>query len=779
MLDRLGALVARRPAAVVVGWVLVGVLIVVGARLGGRTAPEPRTFLPASAEQGRAQAIMETAFPNLAARSEVAVVALRESGLDSGDFEWLDRLAEAIRRRAAERGDRWIVLSPRSEYLRERLASPDGQAALLLVNLPTFFLNSASGEAVYEIEQLAAKDRPTGLTVELSGTAAAGRDYGMASAGALARTKWVTVTAVLLILLLVYRAPVAAGLPIIAIGACTVVALATLELAGRLGWTVTDLERMFTVVLLYGAGTDFAMFWLARYREGLSDGLDRRAATALATGRVGPAVIASAATTILGLLSLIATQMVPTHNAGRVLGLALVWAPLAGVTLIPALASLLGRWAFWPSHRADGTSWTQRVVWPRIAASVVRRPWVVLAVGLALLLPAAIRAGFVQFRFDALGEFPSGSTSARGRAIAQEHFAAGALMPTRFLIEAPAIHDRPASAQAASDAIATALGDVPGVATVFDLSHPLGWRRHEKRDATGSTPTTSNAAGDGEAGDTNAGSGGGSAPHDDDDNATDPNGGDGARASLLVRLAAAPFYLSREHGVLRVEMLIDAEPFSTEAMRIVEQARDVVTRTAAVHLGSAVEVLPFGVTPYIMEVRHYVESDEKRVWIGATLVIWLVVVLLVRDVPMSIFMIAATLLTYAVALGLSHEFATHVLGTGLDYKVKMFLFVIIVAVGQDYNIFLVSRLRQEAAAHDDGEATRRAIVRTGPVISNCGLIMAATLGSLAAANLDLLRELGFAMAAGILIDTFVVRPLLVPSFWLSMQRWRGRGRRAA
>lgn len=180
-----------------------------------------------------------------------------------------------------------------------------------------------------------------------------------------------------------------------------------------------------------------------------------------------------------------------------------------------------------------------------------------------------------------------------------------------------------------------------------------------------------------------------------------------------------------------------------------------------------------GPTAYVIGVEQVVGKDQVRVMVLATLVIGVIVFVLVRDLPLTVFMLLATWLTYGAALTASQFFFVDLLGeSGMDYKVRIIVFVIIVAVGQDYNIFLVSRLMQEPAELSDAEATRRAIVRTGSVISSCGIIMAATLGSLWAGGLLLLREIGFSLAVGILIDTFFVRPLLIPGFFLITGRRR-------
>jgi len=731
MFRQIGHVVSRRPWTVVLLWIAAAaVLIALNWIFAGRKAGEPISFLPDGSEQQRALRLMAEAFPALAAQSQAAVIACRPGGLQPADMRYLENLAVAIRQYAAAHKLQWSVLSPSSEYLRQRLLSADREAALLVVNLPTFYANTAAAESVNTIEALSRRNRPAGLDVELSGTAAAARDYGNVTRRGVHRTAWVTILCVLVILLLVYRSPVAAALPIVGIGICTTIALLTLDLLAVLGWTFSDLERMFTVVLLYGAGTDFAMFWLARYREERDrfPGTDGRAAAAETTRRVGPAIVASSATTILGLLSLVTTEMIPTHNAGRVLGVVLCWAPVAGVTLIPAMVSLVGGAIFWPRHWGVVTTLGQRRLWPWLAAVVVRRPALMLIAGIVILAPPAVRAGFIRFRYDAFSELPAGSTSQRGAAIASRHFPPGELYPVTLLIHNRRAETDPAAMRGISARIATAVSKIDGVADVYDLNHPLGlW-------------------------------------------AGRPDG----LKRLLLETAAAPFYLSRRTHTIRLELTLRDEPFSIEAMQSLHRVRAVaepIAQSPADGLGAQTQVLALGATPYIAEVRVYMARDQWRVWIGATAVIWLVLAVLVRRIGLSLFMIAATLLTYAATLGVTQEFFTHVLGTaGLDYKVKLFLFVIIVAVGQDYNIFLITRLRQEADEYGDEEGAQRAVVRTGSVISNCGLIMAATLGSLWAGGLELLRQLGFAFALGMLIDTFIVRPLLMPSFWLCARR---------
>lgn len=731
MFRSLGLLISRHPLLVVCLWLVGAAGIVYCAnRFAVGHVAEPDSYLPAHSDQRLALTRIAEAFPELSSRSQLVIVANRPNGLTEADFKYLASLAEAIRAEGSEPGRNWKVLSPVDGFLRKRLVSSDKEAALMVVNLNVFFASKAAREIVERIETLARTSPPEGLQVELTGAVAGARDYGTAMRVSLQYTKYVTIGFVLFILLAVYRSPLAAGIPIIGIGVCTWLALCMLELLGLLGLSVSDLERMFTIVLLYGAGTDFAMFWMARYREEwMTLGPDgRREAAAIATQRVGPAIVASAGTTILGLLSLIATQMIPTQNAGKALGAVLCWAPLAGVTLIPAVVCLMGRAVFWPMGLGDVKESGR--IWPALGRMVVRRPVLTLLLGFALLLPAAVRAGFLEFRYDTLSELPPGSSSESGAAIAHKHFEPGVLYPITCLLRTGEGKVDDQAMQAMISAVSEAALKVEGVGQIFSAVYPLGSHNPVEKGITG---------------------------------------------TILLR-ASRQFYISGKQNAARMEIILHDPPFSRRAMAAAQRVREAIKQTTAKHsagIGSNVEVHIHGATPYILEVRRFMDGDQWRVWIGATVLIWIAVVALVRQVGLSLFMVGATLITYATTLGLSHEFFVHVMGTGgLDYKVKLFLFVIIVAVGQDYNIFLVSRLRQEVDAHGDEAGVQRAIVRTGGVISSCGLIMAATLGSLWVGRLELLRQLGFALALGMLIDTFIVRPLMVPSFWLCVRRWR-------
>jgi len=772
MFSHLGRLIARRPWWIVLAWALALAAGIAWDVLAPKApATDIASFLPDDAPHNIAMRLVRRAFPDLAARSQIVIVGHRPTGLTTDDLAWLNRVAQDAAKVTGRR-----ALSPAMPFFNRRLVSSDGQVAMVLVNLPSNFLSGMSVETVERIDKLLHPGRPAGLVVEVTGTAGIGRDYSVATKKAFRATTWVTIIAVLVILVVIYRSPVGAMVPLISIGASVYLAFVLLAMLGNIGWPVSDIDRMFTVVLLFGAGVDYALFWIARYRETLAAGHDFESAAITAARTTSPAIIASAGTTICGLSMMMVAQIVPAHNAGKILAPVLVISLVAALTLSPALARLLGRGLFWPVGLAHQANLGQRFVWPALASLVARRPRTVLLVGLVVLGLPALMALRLAPRFDTLAELPPNSSCERGYKILNGHFPVGQLFSTQLALK---FEHLPAAGEL--EAISAKLGNqiagLAGVEDVYSLTSPLG------------------------------------------------SLGSGPRAALTDAIAkplARGFYVSEVLPVLRFEVLAKSQPFSLEAMALIEQVRVVAkTETAELSRGQGAEVLLAGFTPYITDIRAYSGSDQARVMILATLVIGLIVLALVRDVLLTLFMLMATWITYGATLTLSDLFLCRLLGqAGLDWKVRLILFVIVVAVGQDYNIFLISRLLGELKGSvrspgtvpispgdrlnpdtrsarysdsllrngdcpplpglltpplcqsDEREATRRAIVSTGSVISSCGIIMAATLGSLWVGGLTLLRQVGFAMALGVLIDTFLVRPLLVPSFFLAAGRAR-------
>jgi uncharacterized membrane protein YdfJ with MMPL/SSD domain len=239
---------------------------------------------------------------------------------------------------------------------------------------------------------------------------------------------------------------------------------------------------------------------------------------------------------------------------------------------------------------------------------------------------------------------------------------------------------------------------------------------------------------------------------------------------IFQRFARAE-YISPNQRLTRLEVLLNVHGMSNEAMAFADGVREVIDRSTAEAGLTGTTVHIAGATAQMQEIRETTQRDFRVVVILVLGVILVIVFVLLRDVLLTAFMVAAIGVSYLATLGICMWLFTALFGdASMDWKVQVFLFVVMAAVGVDYNIFLAARLAQEGKKHPPREAVCQAVAHTGPVISSCGLIMAATLGSLAVGHVELLRQLGVALAMGMLVDTFIVRPLLLPSFAALLKR---------
>lgn len=797
---RLGRSAYRLRWLIVAGWLAAaGGLAVVAPRLDP-AAHEPPDFLPDWADHSRAVAALRQAFPDFAGLSEAVVVFERSDGrLTEADLAAIESVAAAIPRLGPNHGkpDRAAarpesnqigpttaddlagirIRSPAAIRLPTNpLRSPDGKAALVVVSMPANFVTVRSARVVQHIRAAAADAKlPVGLTACITGPSGFGYDYAQAAERSSGRTLYVTLAAVLLILLLIYRSPVAALVPLAAISLADLVAMKVLAVAQHWGLHVGIGERIFVVALIYGAGTDYSLLLISRCREFIDAGSSPAQAAGEGLDATFSAIVASSGTDIAGLLTLCLAEYRMFRTAGAAIGVALVTALVAALTLVPALLGLLGRWAFWPAGRMGQIG--RRRLWPGVARLITARPGLVLVVTLVLLaLPAAqnLRLTWV---YDALAELrpvlPGAGrpgNSAAGVEAARRHWPIGEIAPITILVRM----DGPQTAEqweSAARRIAEAVAAVPGVSDIRSLAQPLGRRADLLSQA----------------------------------------------ALLAAKARTRQEYISSDGRAMRLTVILDQPALALSALDAVGRIR----RSAELAAGPAVagaaptsassdlgepgravgpqaglrpQIHLAGITAEVLDVRKVTSGDFRRIAAMVLGVIFVMVLVLLRDAVLSAFIVAATAISYLAALGLSYWAFTAVGAQGLDWKVEIFLFVVMVAVGVDYSIFLAARLGQEAAAlaragagEAAGDADRRAlaalaiqraVIHTGPVISSAGVIMAATLGSLMVSELKLLVQLGFALALGMLIDTFIIRPLLLPAFAaLTGRTGRAAGRR--
>jgi putative drug exporter of the RND superfamily len=753
-------------------WVALAAGLVLLIPSPGETSPEHASFLPDETPYRIASDSLAERFPAQAGLSQATIVFERSEGpLTGEDRAFINRIALAISQPfrgdltkdqlrgvrvtapgaidltfAAAKGSdllhnpagkalellngRWKRTPDLPNPLRSQV-SDAGQASIIRVNIPANFVTHRAARVTGHIRDLLAETpRPEGLDVAVTGTAGYGFDYVRFVERSHQRTIITTLIAVVVILLVVYRAPLAALVPLLAIGAAAVLADKAMDLAQHQGLAIGLAERIFVFVLMFGAGIDYSLLLISRFRERIEAGLDDRPAVAEALRATFPAIAASAGTDAAGIFMLIFTRFLIFRTTGPTVAGALIIAMLAAVTLVPALLAILGRRVYWPRiprPTGEGTPHAEPVrrdrAWRAIAALVTRRPGLVLVLtGLLLVIPAT-RAPNIQWVYDALAGDPVEVHRGVGNAVAgiemaKRHWPIGEIAPVAVLVETDT-PQRPDRMARLSRNLTRRSASLPGVKEVRSYTQPLG----ANVSLPGNTPV-----------------------------------------QKMVRSFASNQYVGPRNQSLRMEVVLDVHALSNEAMaqlaelrRCLRNSIDQADLPATVHLA--------GSTAQMAEIRNVTQRDFRLVFVLVLGVVFLVVLVLLRDLGLTVFMLGSVVLSYLATLGLCDLVAGPLLGaSGLDWKVQSFLFVVMAAVGVDYNIFLVARLAQESRRHPPVEAIRQAVIHTGPVISSCGLIMAATLGSLMVGDVQLLRQLGFAMSLGMLIDTFITRPLLLPSF---------------
>lgn len=746
---KLAELIVRWRLAVVAAWVTLAVALAVWVSPPDPAQSESISFLPGTSPSLQAEAVLEKYFPRSSGLSQVAIVLERTipspasvpaassasapaaaptKRLTADDMAYLSGLMARLRqplpvKLASElRAQQLLVQGPADlgALPINPYVSRDGQAAIVLANVPANYISIRSADTVKYIQELIARNpAPPGSSLAVTGAAALGADYAKASETSHRRTLWVTLAAVLIILLAVYRAPLSAVLVIGVITLAALVASGTLSLGAHIGLHVGTAERIFVFVLLYGAGVDYSLLYMSRFRELMGRQRPSHAAAAEALATTAPTIAASAGTVIGGLAMLTAAQFTIFRTTGQTVAAALAIALLASLTLLPAAAALLGRWLFWPSRQWDILG--SRRLWPWVAELITRRPaWVLGLTLLALAIPAW-RAIGRTYVYDTVAGLSNRYGSVAGVDTVKRHWAEGEIAPTTLLLVAQeSARDRLATAAAA---LTNSLNTLPCVANVRSLAQPLG------KDAN-----------------------------------LPAQGPLGLLLSPLtgsLRRQIESEYVGGSGLATRLVVVANCPPLSNQAMSMLEQVR----RQTQKSLPPGISLHISGATAEMADIRSVTQSDFYRVAALTLTVVFLIVLALLRDIILAGFMVATTVISYLATLGLTWWFFTSVGGTaGLDWKVEIFLFVVMVAVGQDYNIFLAARLAEESARGSAAEAARAALTSTGGIISSAGLIMAATLGSLLVGDLALLVQLGFAFALGMLLDTFVVRPLLVPSF---------------
>ncbi|RJO72033.1 MMPL family transporter [Nocardia panacis] len=698
MFARLGRLVVHHPWKVVALWVLVAIAVLTTAPQLQSTTDQSQ-FLPAHYESVRAIDMQQKAFPDSAPPAALIVLE-RADGAPMSEAD-----ADSVAAVGARLGDRKIT-----DVTGIQVAPPAENRLVQLIAVQMTKMTSQTDTAQTDAVTALRSALPdalgdTGLKAGITGQAAQLLDQQESTSKGLAIVGIATVLLIVLLLLIIFRSPVLALLPIVVLGGVSVVVNGLIAMAAEaFDLQVDSSVTTILLVVLYGVGTDYILFLMFRYRERLRAGDDAKTAMVEAVRRVGEPIVSAAAAVIIAFLALVLSTLGMFRAMGPALAIAVAVALAAGLTLVPAIVSLLGAKVFWPSK-----AWRvepKGAFFGAIGAALGRRPRTFAAVSGGLL----VAFGIFAFGFHPTFDLTSGSTSSAAESVVWSKelvkgMPAGATQPSDVLLHSTA-GPLPADRLGAfRDALAAA----PGVGQV-------------------APPRVST---------------------------------DGISADFQVTLSDAPesdAALATVRGPLR------------------DAAHAAAPQGATAAVG--------GMTAVFVDFEDAMAHDYSVVFPVAAVLIMLVLALLLRSVVAPWYLMASVFLGFGATLGASVLVFQHLQGhSGLIFTLPVFMYLFVVALGTDYNILMVARLREEArAGRDPKEAAAQAVRHTGPTIAAAGVILAGTFASMMLAGNDVISSMGFAISLGIAIAAFVMAMFFTPAVTALLGHrawWPGHGDRTA
>ncbi len=753
-----GRLAVRFRWAIVLAWVAgAAAAMVLLPSLSSVTQSDNTSFLPSSAPSEQAARLASPL--QGATLTAVTVVAARAGGpLSQADGTFVARLAGSLSRVA------------RVVAVRDAGQSADGQAGQLTVLAG---LAQSGGLATAQQATLVAGVRdairaarpPGGLAVHTAGTVATRVDTNATSGRTGGQVQWFSVIFVIALLVAVFRSALA---PLIAVLPAVAVVLAAERLTAEAavhGLGVSQIASLLLIVLVLGAGTDYALFLMFRVREEMRAGRSCTEAIVFSVGRVGETITFSAGVLIAALLSLATASFSLYSGLAAPLAIAIALMLVAGLTLLPALLAICGPAAFWPSSVRPGAG--RAGWWGPACSRIVRRPLATLVIGLAVFGALAVAsAGYLAAGLGGPATGPAGSDSAAGNALLTRHFPQTAANPTVVVLRLRQ------PAWTAAGAVAAAERQLAADPVFTSVSGPLN--------ANGTALTTAQYAA------LYAAYG---PPRAIAASVRVPP----ARLAAFESYRASGSYVSADGRTISFATALSAGGATTTAAA---QAVPAV-RAAAARAARAAGAAASGVTgqaAFTSDVAQLSNGDLRTVIPIAIAVIAVLLALVMRSLVAPLYLIASVVLSYFSALGLTVLVFMKAAGQpGLTFILPFLLFVFLLALGEDYNILVMTRIREEAQRLPLREAVGRALSVTGSTVTSAGLVLAGTFGVLAivgsgsagAQNVRTIVNVGVGLALGVLMDTFLVRTLLVPAAVVLIGRWNwwpsalGRARPAA
>ncbi|WP_179278176.1 MMPL family transporter [Rhodococcus sp. 15-649-2-2] len=631
------------------------------------SAGQSPNSLPTSAESYQVDQLLAE-FPD----SDTAPVILVLSRTDGTDLTPADIEAAAAAQNRLLAVDRSVPDAPGPPPI----VAPDGKAAIALVQVDSELSGFTLNELITELRSAATDGLAPDLRAQVTGGPAFGADIANSFSGANFTLLAVTALVVAVLLIVTYRSPILWLVPLLVIGFAdrfaTTVGTALAEVTGL---SFDGSTSGITSVLVFGAGTNYALLLISRYREELRRESDHRLALREAVRQAGPAIIASNATVVLALLTLLLAILPSTRSLGALAAAGLIVAAVFVLFVLPPLLALCGPKLFWPfvPKQSDRDTTTEGV-WHSIAAGVSRRPVATASVTIVALLACCAALFGTQIGLSQTEQFRVTAESVEGFDTLSQHFPAGSADPTTIL--------------APTSSIDEVIGIVEGTDGIVSVDRVA-------------------------------------------DSGT---------------------------GLTRLSVVTDAAPASENSFTVIENLRSALSGVDGAQVG--------GSDAKALDTTDAAARDRLVVIPAILAVVLAVLLILLRAVVAPLILVATTVLSAVAAIGIGSWVSLHIFGfPALDDNTPLFAFLFLVALGVDYTIFLVTRTREETPRHGTRAAIVRAVSATGGVITSAGIVLAAVFCVLGVLPLITLTQLGIIVGLGILLDTFVVRTVVIPALF--------------
>ncbi|PED34827.1 MMPL family transporter [Bacillus cereus] len=704
-------------------WVLITLLLSFTLpQVNSTKEPNPKN-LPETAMSQQAEALMKKEFPNNAG-NPLLVVWYRDGGLQSQDYKLIQDVYKELKASPLKEQSTLPPFDTIPEQVLSKSASKDGTSFVT----PVFFNKSAGTDILkgnleefrkivnskVDEDPFKQKISESGLHVRLSGPVGIQTDAVSLFSQADVKLLVATVLLVLVLLILLYRSPILAILPILVVGFAYGIISPTLGFLADHGWIKVDAQAIsIMTVLLFGAGTDYCLFLISRYREYLLEEESKYKALQLAIKASGGAIIMSALTVVLGLGTLLLAHYGAFHRFAVPFSVAVFIMGIAALTILPALLLIFGRIAFFPfiprttsmneefarKKRAVKVEKSKGSFSKKLGDVVVRRPWTIIMLTVFVLGGLASFVPRIQYTYDLLESFPKDMPSREGFTLISDHFSAGELAPVKVVVD-------------------TKGKELPIKQELEKFS--------------------------------------------------------------FVNTVKEPKEGKENKQIQMYEVSLAENPYSIEALDQIPKLKSNVEKVLkdAVISNAEEQLWIGGETASLYDTKQITERDESVIIPVMISIIALLLLVYLRSVVAMVYLIVTVVLSFFSALGAGWILLHYGMGApAIQGAIPLYAFVFLVALGEDYNIFMVSEIWKNRKTQNHLDAVKNGVIQTGSVITSAGLILAGTFAVLGTLPIQVLVQFGIVTAIGVLLDTFIVRPLLVPAITVVLGRfafWPGK-----